>query len=64
MDPKQRPHGKHAKGWTSPQVLEGLRLVEQEGVSFRKAAKQAGCTSAAILAARKRIERQRDEVER
>lgn len=56
MDPKQRPHGKHAKGWTSPQVLEGLRLVEQAGMSWRKAAKQAGCNPSSMWAAQKRLE--------
>lgn len=58
MDPKKRPHGKHAKGWTSPQVAEGLRLVEQGGMSWRKAAKQAGCGTSAMWAARKRLEQQ------
>lgn len=58
MDPKKRPHGKHAKGWTSPQVLEGLRLVEQGGMSWRKAAKLAGCNTSSMWAAQKRLEGQ------
>ncbi len=55
MDPKKRPHGTHAKGWISPEVREGLRLLS-EGMSWRKAAKQAGCTTTGLQLARKRLE--------
>jgi hypothetical protein len=57
MDPKKRPHGVHAKGWTSPQVLEALRLVGA-GMSWRKAAKQAGCAPSSMWAAQARQSRE------
>lgn len=55
MDPKNRPHGTRAKGWVSPEVREGLRLLDA-GMSWRKAAKQAGCTTTGLQLARKRLE--------
>jgi len=58
--PMKRPHGVRAKGWTSPQVLEGLRLVEQ-GVSWRAAAEQAGCNVTSIWAARARKQKEAEK---
>lgn len=57
MNPKNRPHGRAAKGWISPQVSEALRLLEA-GMSWRKAAKQAGCSTTAMQLAKRRQEAQ------
>lgn len=58
----KRPSGLRAKGWTSPEVLEGLRLVS-EGMTWRAAADQAGCNPTSMWAARERMRKAEKKAE-